>query len=400
MNKLISLCLLFVLLFAFVACQDEPVIPDVHVKNEAELRAALDESGGEIILDNDISLVSEDGVSVESLVIKEGDSIILDLNGHSIMTDKTYGKNSSFLFDVKGKLVVNDSVGGSFIGGDYENASNGAFLVDGNGTLVLNDGVVIRTYPRFKDFENKDTLKYRPASVYVRGNLVVNDARIYSSRSAIYTIDDSNVTVNGGEFYSIASVNNRQSYVYALVLDGNACLNKCVVRGIHGALAIDGTKTVLNSGVQAFATDDIFEKIPKEYGYKKFFEENRNEGVSPELQKTEMFYALYCAGEREGYSAEVVVNGGRYVANNNAAYIGNSSDGGAGEKAHATIKNGTFDGGIHVDSRNPEYGFGNLIIEGGKYLKDKNTTENLNKFIKSDSGLKIDDSDKDYFVVK
>ncbi len=332
-------------------------------------------------LNADISLqidASQEDYGV--FTVPAGGSVVLDFAGHEVSASaphmelgSTSGDRSQVLFNIYGRLILNDSVGGGQLGGNYtDNPSSRSIRAGGNGYLEINDGLMVQSF---------STSQGSTVWIGDEATAIINDASIFSTYYALASETDSGVIVNGATIASVASnaltKANSIPFAYAITSPGKITINNATVYGIQGAISVSG-QGELNDGTESVVSaTEIWEVVPE--GFRQFYDDYKSDSSPDDIQKSEMFYAVYCAGE---YSTEarLVINGGSFRSEGyNTVYVGNSKDGGEGHEANVTIYGGTFTGNVVNDDSNPQYGFGSLSIEGGRFSIDTN----LDDFIDS-----------------
>ncbi|MBO7185835.1 MAG: hypothetical protein J6V59_02945 [Alistipes sp.] len=168
--------------------------------------------GGDVTLTDDITLS-------ETVVIEEGKTVNLNLNGKTITG--AFAKGSGAIIENNGTLTI--------VGGTIKNTEiNGDAVINNTGELVLED-VNIEGAPI-------GTTGYPSYAVYTYGKLTVeNETQIISDRGALYMSGNADVTINGGEFVVTNNIGTRTltahviyAYSYSSKLtinDGNFEMN-------------------------------------------------------------------------------------------------------------------------------------------------------------------------------
>ena len=269
------------------------------VQTAAALIGAL-QAGGTVELAADIT-------TSQQLVIPEGVTVTLNLNGYNIA-----GSNAGTLICNRGTITINDTNAA----GETDTAcvyttnieAQGRHVLENYGTMTVNNGT----------FGDSDTDRTNANSIN-RGNAVRN----YGT-----------MTVYGGYFTACDNYTNG-GYAYAFAsgpiegTEASLTINYAHAYGrINGLLSSDGGLVTVNNGVYTLG-----------YG-----------------TETNLWRIVYTS--RDGV---VVLNGGTYTrnVNNNYAFFGANGTG------NITVKGGTYTDLIHdyilVD------GNANTIIEGGEF---------------------------------
>ena len=361
--------------------------------NPAEQLAALFEQGGEMTLYTDVTLA-------EPLVLTEGKTVTLNLNGNTIKGGLfaesngtiSAGNTDSYpiwvqggTLNIKGEgtieaqsavysMAVFATAGEvNIYGGEFYNAGEGSDLIYAKGTAKIN---IFGGY--FKACE-KQAGTDGTAEKYSALNLHDGSKTTAS------------ITVYGGTFYQFDPANNKsenlaQSFVaedYTSRLVGE---NYVVVKGtgvataaeLVTAIAAGGTVTLLNdievaspisirnSVVINLNGNDIVAPMPEEgEGFDAIWVLTGGELViNGEGNVTGSYYSLYAGGD-----AKVTINGGNYFGIAAAIY--------AQSNAVVEINAGTF----KAQNDSPEYGpqqftlnikdntNAQILVKGGKYYK-------------------------------
>ncbi len=303
-----------------------------HVTTVDELSAALPENG-HVILDNDLQVSTPVWIGSQGNLLDH--SVILDLNGHTIST------TSSF----EGRPLMNCA----------------KMTVTGNGTIssaAAGEGGwgAIRNYNELTilngTFKGHPTAGGSAIDNQAGGKLLIEDGW-FGGTGGLNNRDNGIATVNGGQFISEAcSGIPGEVYCYALRSSGQLTLNNAYVRGAHGGVSIEGGRTVINNvDSESYVCKTAEGQVVDHSGHGDV-----------------AYYALYIAGEQT--SVNCTINGGHFKsASKWAVHIGNSTpgDGGAMQKAFATINGGEFIAaeGKEVIRVNGTLGFAYLY--GGKY---------------------------------
>ena len=168
------------------------------VSNAEALAAAFDK-GGEVTLTDDITLS-------ETVVIEEGKTVNLNLNGKTITG--AFVKGNGAIIENNGTLTI--------VGGTIKNTEiNGDAVINNTGELVLED-VNIEGAPI-------GTTGYPNYAVYTSGKLIVNDGtQIISDRGVLYMKNGADVTINGGEFVVTDNIGTRVLTAHVIYAYGNS----------------------------------------------------------------------------------------------------------------------------------------------------------------------------------
>ena len=347
-----------------------------------------------------------------TIVIGKGYNVDLNLGGHRISrvsttapieatgTPKTYGdSNSDYMLTVDGgTLMVHDGILGGTL---FENPVARVIWVDNGGVLYTDNLEVYQ-------FSNT-----QGTAVNIHnGTGYINGIEIYATYYGLFVDTVAEAEVYDSTICSIASnqlsSQNGDGFAYAVSANGTLSMDSTTVRGIQGAISINGGTGTLESGTKSYVTKDIFEHVPEEYEtfYLNWLD---TPAESHDFVDWEFFYALYISGEYT--ESSVYVNGGEYISDGSTAtvLVGNTADGGKGEPAGGVINGGTFvntGSGVVVKDYagvGPgEYGYGLLTINGGRFKDNKdNTADWLKGFVNSETHKVSESPDDDgYYTVK
>ena len=283
-------------------------ISDPYLVGSMSELAEAATAGGYIRLENDIT-----GVQTSDIVtIPEGNTVILDMNRHSITVDAE---------NFTGRPIVNN--GNLTVTGDGTiDSSNSEFggygAINNFGVLIIENG----TY---------------------KGDICADGSAVYNREGGIATINGGYfegcravnnagmMTINGGTFYTTScnqttdSQGGRDHWSYCVGSTGTLYFYDGTVTGVQGGLAVyDGYAEVYGGTFETTTCTHT-----------------PNGSAS--------FYPLYVAGE-EG-KVEAHIYGGTYTAAYRyAVYCGNDNDGGIREQATLYIHDGTFVGGYSVQA--------------------------------------------------
>ena len=287
-------------------------VPDVDVSGDGDVEM----SGREIDTQEELVFALQVGGTIDlagdietsqQLVIPEGVSAILNLNGYDIA-----GSNAGTLICNRGTLTINDTNAdgvtdtGCVYTTDLE--AQGRHVLENYGTMIVNNGT----------FGDSDTDRENANGVN-RGNAVRN----YNT-----------MTINGGYFTACDNyTKGGYAYVFASgpIESGEASLtieNAHAYGRTNGLISSDGGLVTVNDGSYTLG-----------YG-----------------TETNLWRIVYTSND-----GEVVLNGGTYTrnANNDIAFFGASGTG------SITVNDGTFADLIHdyirVDGNAP------TIIKGGTF---------------------------------
>lgn len=331
---------------------------------EQELDGMVDEAAGTVTTVSDcdsilaaVSAAPTDGTAVtirldgdivltdNGIHVAEGQSIVLDLNGHKITPDDTFIERIIINY---GTIVVtgNGTLDASAYSANYGTVENFGTARLENGTYIGNfepDTANVVSRPDSTliidggDYGNAGT------TLMTFGTTIINDG--YFETPWYPALDNGgDATINGGTFVNTScSTCDSAHWAYTIrngFRDANATMtiNGGTVHGVQGGITtVAGTLTINDVDVHVSRCD-----------------EDHNAA----------FYALYVAGE--SYETSCVVNGGTFEASDRAAlFVGNSlGDGGNEEHATVEVHDGTFVGGenLYVDDE-----LGGLLLDGGKY---------------------------------
>ena len=292
-----------------------------------------------IRLDSDI-VMTGGGIHVA-----EGQSIVLDLNGHKITPDDTFTERIIINY---GNLVV---TGNGTLDASAYSANFGT--VENFGTARLENGTYLGNFE-----PNTANVVSRPGStliidggdysnagtaVMTFGKTIINDGHFETPWYPAFD-NSGDATINGGTFVNTScSACDSVHWAYTIrngYHDANATMiiNGGTVQGVQGGITtVAGSLTINDVNVHVGRCDN---------GHNA------------------SFYALYVAGE--SYETSCVVNGGTFESADRAAlFVGNSlGDGGNEEHATVEVHDGTFIGGanLYVDDE-----LGGLLLDGGEY---------------------------------
>lgn len=338
-----------------------------EVKDAAELKAAVENAADGV--ETTIRL-TEDIVVPESMTVKEGQNIILDMDGHKITVTDSF---STRIFANYGTLTIkgNGTIDVTAAG------KNGYGAVNNYGTLTVVDGTYVGlTESNASIFYNRKggTATFEKPTIDGGGGAVATEVNTtteihggsYTNETYPAIENRGNMLITGGTFKntSCSSCDGRWGYtIRSGESAGTAYLkiqgDSISVTGVQGGLSISGGKADIYSG--SYETTACV-KHPT--------------GGSA-------YYALYVAGE----SSEVACNvyGGTFKSVTKvAALIGNSKDGGKKLKAVTNFYGGIFKTGNDDSVISVDDTLGNLEISGGQYLmKDGSTKGDVSQWLAS-----------------
>lgn len=386
---------------------DTPAVPEAAIGSEErpfevvsdedmrELSALLMESKEAVhaVLVDDVVVTLPDESAAAFFTVEAGKELVLGLNGHTIEPEGDNSTTTLYLIADYGKLTINGD--GGRLGGHWKTSS----IPRG---IAIYDGAEANLYDlRLITFSTDGgSSLYVPAG----GTLSIDGVTVNSTQFTIGTAEGTTATVSNSRLVNIASAALSTGAPYAISSSGNTTIGDTEVYGMKGGIAIIAGTAELNDGIYSETTADIFSKVEEEFreDYAGFFADYNARGET-EPQVSDCYYGLYIAGERNiSNSPQCIVNGGEYVSgSSNAILVGNSSDGGVGATAYATIKGGTFwsrntSSAVVNADENPQYGHGILSIEGGRF----GSNTNLELYIDVDSH-EISGPDEDgFYTVK
>lgn len=376
---------------ATIGSEERPfeICSDDDMKELAALLAeSTDAVHASLLADIVVTLPSSDEAF---FTVKEGQELILSLNGHAIEPEGDNSTTKLYLIADYGKLTINGD--GGRLGGHWKTNSipRGIAIYDGAEAKLYN----LRLF-------TFSTAGGSSLFVPAGGTLSIDDVTINSTQYTIGTAEGSSATISNSRLVNITSNSLSTGWPYAVSSSGNTTIGGTEVYGVQGGIAIIAGTAELNDDIYSETTVDIFSKVEEDFreDYAGFFAEYNTKGNTEPLA-TECHYGLYITGERNiSDSPKCTVNGGEYVSGyRNALQVGNSSDGGEGATAYATIKGGTFwsrntsSAVVNADD-NPQYGHGVLSIEGGRF----GSGTNLNLYVDADS-YEISGPDGDGFYM-
>lgn len=359
-----GLALSISLLGAVVSVSPQIALAAEPTQVEQELDGMVDEASGTVTTVSDcdsilaaVAAAPTDGTAVtisldaditmtgSGIQVSDGQSVVLDLNGHKVTCDDTF---TSRLIVNKGTVIItgNGTIDASSYPENYGTLDNHGIARIVSGTFVGNlesnmAGVYSR--PGSTLVIDGGTFIGAGTAIMADGDTVINDGHF---EAPWYQALENNgtATVNGGEFVNTScSSCDRIRWAYTIRnghrnADATLTINGGTVRGIQGGITNVGGMLTIN---------DVDVSI------------NRCENAHDAA-----FYALYVAGE--SYETSCVVNGGTFESADRAAlFVGNSlGDGGNEEHATVEVHDGTFVGGanLYVDDE-----LGGLLLDGGEY---------------------------------
>ena len=210
----------------------------------ASLQAAINDApnGAVITLENDVTAGSRD-----TMLIVEGKSITLDLNGHTLNRNRTTADADGHVIIVRSgaALTLIDSSGddSGVITGGYANNGGG---INNKGMLTIEGGTITGNHVNHADSANRGGAIYNSGTLIMTGGRIVgNDA---DDAGAIYNDTAGTVELAGVTIADNRSVNHGGG---ALVNYGTAALTGCVIRGNRaagggGGLWTQGVLTVMD----------------------------------------------------------------------------------------------------------------------------------------------------------
>ena len=180
--------------FSFVACKNEPVVPEepkvpenaVKVVDVEKLETLLtSEDEAVIALDEDIKLIA--AITIKGTKTLYLNDHVLDLDGKTIAPE-----TDSSLSDAKkirGGLLVDNDAKLTINGNGEVKSTKGLIAINDKGEVIVNGG--------------KFTTGFNAPTICVRGKLTVNDGELHSDdHSTLYLVSGCEATVNGGKLYS------------------------------------------------------------------------------------------------------------------------------------------------------------------------------------------------------
>ena len=310
--------------------------------------------------DNNIVMVSDETIS-SMISIKKDKKAVLDLKGKKIIyknlddPDETKVSEdydlSNFIFDVYGKLIVNDKDNngymksyagsasfivrvGSYVeinGGEYV---GGRSVLNTGGTLVINKGIfdktkynVIRSNKSSSKtvingglFIKNDSLNYAVISIGA-GNFTINDGYFESNIGSTinFTANNESLYINGGKFIA------RNSYVLTHSGNGNIYINQTNKPIYMRSEAVGWKPTINNMAGNLYIKANIANKCTN-------IESDTKNGL-----------CIYAKGDGSG---KISTNGNLAILNTGNAYI----DG------------GTYIGGYHGIENDNILNINNAVI--------------------------------------
>ena len=317
----------------------------VNIKDEASLRA-LFATGGEAKLAADLVLD-------ESIAVKAGKEVVLDLNGKTVKNN-----SNSSAFDVYGSLVINGE--GTVDGG--EGGDNVAVWSMSGGKLTINGGTY--TVGADANGSGNSTIYSTGGDVVINGGTFSNAAK---SAGRYWTINKQNgstgkVEIYGGTFPGFDPANPNTDDDPTYVAEGYVSVEKdgvwTVLPGVKDAAAL---KAVFKEGgVVALANDLVLDRTLSVSAGKEVVIDLNGKTISNTADLWDV------PNEDAGNWSLLSVKGGTLTikgagtlqAKENDCYAVDVQNGGT-----VVIEDGTYVGNIHavyVQS-------GTAEIKGGKY---------------------------------
>ena len=355
----------------------------VNIKNVESLKA-LFATGGEATLAADLVLD-------ESMAVKSGKEVVLDLNGKTVKNN-----SNSSAFNVYGSLVINGE--GTVDGG--EGGDNVAVWSRSGGKLTINCGTY--TVGADANGSGNSTIYSTGGDVVINGGTFSNAAK---SAGRYWTINKQNgstgkVEIYGGTFPGFDPANPNTDDDPTYVAEGYVSVEKdgvwTVLSGVKDAAAL---KAVFDEGgVVALANDLVLDKAIAVAPGKEVTLDLNGKTISntEDLWRGDPYYdwallsvradgsltikgtGVLKAKENDCYAVDVqdggklVIEDGTYVGNAHAVYV---------YEGTAEIKGGKYS--IQQLSSNPdpygyvlncydknrENGIAKIIVTGGEFVK-------------------------------
>ena len=328
------------------------------IMNEADLR---NQANGFAKLGADIAIATDSPIAVSS-------KCVLDLNGHNI----TYGEDMS---DETELYHINTNAEMSVIGNGKITANARIFYAEGD--FRVESGTFVTTVVG-------NSASKRSIVISKKGsNVTINGGDFYSAKGNLYLCGTSEI--NGGTFTSIASTSFNKtasefgnddatdSYAYSIFPVGDTTINGGTVYGIQGGICHSGGKLVINNVYSEASTEAMTRYKAVQSTIHYINRKDLTIDLTGEVATGTVHYALYSAGE--SFTVNCTINGGEFVAKgpNTSVYVGNSTYGDGGERLPAFV---AFNGGKFV-SENTTYvvavdkNVGTAQIAGGNFNKSK-----------------------------
>ena len=292
----------------------EAIVPtEVEVATLAELQAALADNSNELPI-----------IITETIVIPEGETVVLDLNGKTVTVPETTGKHI-YALNNKGSLTLKDT--------------------KGNGSITAR-GI----YNGYNGTSTDETVAGAKMTIE-SGKYIGMDT---DGGAAIFNCAE--LVVNGGDFTGgVAAINNRKMGVATITAGNYHGGNSYVIQNNGGQLTIDDA--TVDSGFGAVGNYSGTTVI--------------NDGTYlPTGRANATCHVVYVAG-----AANVTINGGTFKMNYPE---GSTPDSGS---AVASYFNGTvvINGGSftsHFDNVSPVELSNGATIKGGTYLTHSGNASN------------------------
>lgn len=198
--------------------------------NAATASAAAKEIKNILNNGNSVKLTKKYAEPIEMAVslVKEGDSIVVDLGGNTIKTTDRGDGNAAYGFNVYGELALDNAV----IDARGVEVRSGGKMTLGNGVKVTANGA------------RGGAAIY----VYAGGEAIINGGEYANSvaqndlnGSGTAVISLGKITINGGTFTAVGGV-------YPISIEGGeAVINNATVKGHRGGIAVSNAKATINN---------------------------------------------------------------------------------------------------------------------------------------------------------
>ena len=301
-----------------------------------------------IRLDADIELTTQWIIqNPAQITIGNNQNVNIDFNHHTITFAGVTGKTTPpILIEEGGTLTINNGSDNAISendGGIHCTGASTRGVFEVKGSLVVNGG----------DFHivGYTGVDYRGVIFgYSDSRITINNGRFYVDKACPAFQTLGTAVINDGFFWTNSHNGMENYFAYCIITNGDLTVNGGEVHGIQGGLGVSGGKLTVND-VDVYAKDRA-----EELGY----------------TGSKVFYALYVSGEAA--PGMLTVNGGNFISDNTALWVGNSNEGGDGGlmlEASAKVKGGYFESTSHDYDVRVDHKLGALELAGGTFKHDK-----------------------------
>ena len=188
--------------FIFLGEVDVAGAADYRVRTAENLAIALKNGGtvtlvGNVIIDEDaLGVYIPYYLSIDSIIVPVGKSVVLDLNGYTI-SHEAECTESYVMINNKGSLTINDSVGTGKISFNDTGAGDpdvkwASYTIRNQGTLVVNGGTI--------EHLGQQPYNGNNAIFNYSGSTTINGGTILAQYSRTVRLWHGSLTINGGDF--------------------------------------------------------------------------------------------------------------------------------------------------------------------------------------------------------